>query len=83
MATKKFIKSVKSFLELKDFKKEGKKKSLEKLLKKLNTRKISVTNLLETSLGKKEKKELKENIKIISFHIRKGKKLLNDLSSKK
>lgn len=83
MGTKKFIKSVKSFLELKDFKKAGKKKSLEKLLKKLNTRNISVTKLLETSLGKKEKKELKEDIEIISFHIKKGEKFLKDLSSEK
>jgi len=80
---KKFIENVKSSLGLKDLKKEGKKKSLKDLLKKLNTRKKNITKLLKASLGKKEKKELKEELEIISLQIKKGKKILYKLYEKK
>ncbi len=83
MGTKKFITNIKSFLELKDFKKEDKKKSLKSLLKKLNKRKTFLIKSLEASSGKKEKKEFQEDLEIISLHIKKGDKLLHDLSSKK
>lgn len=83
MGTNKFIKSVQSSLGLKDYKKEGKKKSLKDLLKKLHTRKTSIIKSLGSSLGKKEKKEFQEDLDIISLQIKKGEKLLYDLSSKK
>jgi len=83
VGTKKFIKNVKSFLELKDFTKENKKKSLKNLLRKLNRKKISVTKSLEVSLSKKEKKEFQEDLDIISLQMKKGEKLLYNLSFEK
>jgi len=83
MGIKKFIKSVQSTLGLKDYNQEGKKKSLKDLLKKLNGRKKKITALLETPLDKKVEKELKEELDIITLQIKKGKKILYKLYSKK
>ncbi len=81
MSIKKFIKKVKHSLGLNDYKIEGKKKSLKDLLKKLNGRKRSINKSLETSLKKKDKKELEEELKIVSCQIKKGKKILHELYS--
>ena len=83
MDINKFIKSVKSTLDLKGFNQEGKKKSLKELLKKLNRRKKSITELLKTSLDDKKEKELKEELAIVSLQIKKGKKILYKLYAKK
>jgi len=50
-------------------------------LKKLNERKKSINNSLKTSLGKKERKVLEEELEIVSLQIKKGKKILHDLYS--
>lgn len=81
MSLKHFIKNTKSTLGLKDFKKENKKKSLNALLKTLKSRKKTMTNALELSLRKKERKEFQEEIDILSLHIRKGEKLLYGLNN--
>jgi hypothetical protein len=81
MGIKKFIKKVKHTLGLHNYGVEGKKKALKDLLKKLNKRKRSIKKSLDTSLDKKEKKNLKEELEIISLHIKKGKKILRDLYS--
>ncbi len=81
MGIKKFIKKVKHTLGLNDYEIEGKKKSLKDLLKKLNGRKRSINKTLKSSLEKKEKKELEEELKIVSCQIKKGKKILHDLYS--
>lgn len=78
MGIQKFIKSVKSSLVLKDFKKEDKKKSLTILMEKLNRRKNIIMKSLESS---RENKELQEELHIITLQIQKGNKLLTDLSS--
>ncbi|MGB5966532.1 MAG: hypothetical protein WBF77_06225 [Sulfurimonadaceae bacterium] len=83
MNFKKFVKGVKSSLGLGDYKIEGKKKSLKDLLKKLNKRKSSIKKQLKSSLEKKEKKELQEELEIVSLEIKKGKKILFELYSKK
>ncbi len=83
MGIKKFIKKVKQTLELDDYVIEGKKKSLKDLLKKLNERKKSINKSLESSPGKKETKELKEELEIVSLQIKKGKKILHELYSQK
>ena len=83
MGIKKFIKSVKSTLGLEDYNQENKKKSLKDLLKKLNKRKKSITALLKTPLDEKKEKELKEELDIVSLQIKKGKKILYKLYSKK
>ncbi len=83
MGIKKFMKSVQSTLGLKDLKEESKKKSLKDLLKKLNKRKKSIIAQLKTPLDKKEEIELKEELEIVSLQIKKGKKILYKLYSKK
>ncbi len=83
MDIKKFMKSVQSTLGLKDLKEESKKKSLKDLLKKLNKRKKSIIAQLKTPLDKKEEIELKEELEIVSLQIKKGKKILYKLYSKK
>ena len=70
MGIKKFIKNVKHTLGLNDYGIEGKKKSLKDLLKKLNSRKKSIKKSLETA-SKKDKKELNEELEIISCQIKK------------
>lgn len=81
MGIKKFIKKVKQTLGLISYEVEGKKKSLKDLLKKLNNRKKSINKSLKSSLGKKEKKALEEELEIVSLQIKKGKKILHDLYS--
>jgi len=81
MGIKKFIKNAKQSLGLHDCETEGKKKKLKALLKKLRERKKSITRSLEASLGKKEKKDLEEELKIVSLQIKKGKNILHELYS--
>ena len=81
MGIKKFIKKVKHMLGLNDYEIEGKKKSLKDLLKRLRERKRDINESLEASLVKKERKELKEELEIVSLQIKKGKKILHDLYS--
>ncbi len=81
MGIKKFIKNAQQTLGLNDYKIEGKKKSLKDLLKKLNVRKRSINKSIESSLGKKEKKELVEELEIVTCLIKKGKKILHKLYS--
>ena len=81
MGIKKFITSIQSSLSLKENRKMSKKKALKDLLKKLHIRKKFVMKSLEGSLGKKEKKEMEEDLDIISLQIKKGEKLLKALSS--
>ncbi len=83
MNIKKFIKNVEHTLGLNNYGVEGKKKSLKDLLKKLNGRKRSINKSLKSDIKKKEKKELEEEFKIVTCQIKKGKKILHDLYSKK
>lgn len=83
MGIKKFIKQVKHTLGLNGYEVEGKKKSLKDLLKKLNERKRNISKSLKNTPGKKEKKELKEELEIVSLQIKKGKKILHALYTKK
>jgi hypothetical protein len=79
MGIKKFIKKVQYTLELSDYKIEGKKRALKDLLKKLNQRKKSIRKALE----KEKKRALEEELEIVSSQIKKGKKILHKLYSKK
>ena len=65
------------------YKIEGKKKTLKDLLKKLNKRKRELKKLLKDTSVKKEKKELQEELEIVSLEIKKGKEILYKLYSKK
>jgi hypothetical protein len=81
MSIKKFIADAKEYLGLDDFKKSGKKKSIKRLLEKLRTRKEILDKVPKKKLDKKEKKELKEELAIITLQIKKGEKILDGLNS--
>ena len=81
MGIKKFINSVKESLGLDEFKKTGKKKSIKRLLEKLRSRKEILNKVPKKKLDKKEKKELNEELAIITLQIKKGEKILDELNS--
>ncbi|MCD6173621.1 MAG: hypothetical protein J7J96_07505 [Sulfurimonas sp.] len=81
MSVKKFIESVKESLGLDEFKKSSKKKAIKKLLKKLREKQNKLTNSLDKKLEKKVIKEKKEELHIITIQIKKGEKILEELSS--
>ncbi len=80
MGIKKFIESVQESLNLDEFEKTGKKKSIKRLLEKLRSRKEILDKVPKKKLNKKEKKELKEELTIIILQIKKGKKILDELN---
>ncbi len=80
MSLKKFIESVKESLNLNECKETGKKKSIKRLLKKLRARKEILDKVPKKKLDKKEKKELKEELAIITLQIKKGEKILDELN---
>jgi len=82
MSIKKFIASVIASLKLDGFKKVGKKKSIKRLLAKLESRKKTLLQTPKKKLEKKEKKALKEELAIISLQITKGEKILAALNAK-
>lgn len=81
MNIKNFIENVKASLNIETFEKTGKKKSVKRLLEKLRSRKEILNNVAKKRLSKKEKKELEEELTIISLQIKKGEKILNELNS--
>ena len=81
MGIKKFIEDAKKSLKLGKFKKNGKKESLERILEKLRSKKKILDKSIKEKQGKKEEKELKEELEIITLHIDKGEKLLRQLSA--
>ncbi len=84
MSIKKFFKQVKHLLGLEDFiESEKKKKSVKELLSKLYARKREIKELLKSKLSKKDRNELKDELEIVAFHIKNGKKILAELYAKK
>jgi Mg2+ and Co2+ transporter CorA len=67
---------------LDEFKKAGKKKSIKRLLEKLKSKKEILNKTSKKKLDKKEKKELKEELAIITLQIKKGNKMLDKLNTK-
>ncbi len=82
MGFKKFIKSVKEFLNIDEFDTHKKKKAVKKLLNKLEKRKTEVKKLLDKDLNSKEREEALEEFEILKYQIKKGKKLLDKLEKK-
>ncbi len=80
MGIKKFIDDVVDFLELDKFSAEGKKKSIKKLLVKLEEREERLRKIIVKKHGKKIKKKLKEDLAIAQLQIKKAKKHLEKLS---
>ena len=81
MSIKKFIESVKESLDLGEFEKKGKKKSLKHLLEKLHSRKEILDKVPKKKLNKKEKKAYEEEMAILSLQIKKAEKILEELNS--
>ena len=81
MGIKKFIAMVMESLGLDEFENTGKKKSIKRLLEKLKSRKEILNKVPKKKLDKKEKKELKEELAIITLQIKKGEKILDELNS--
>ena len=82
MGIKKFINSVKESLGLDEFENTGKKKSIKRLLEKLRAKKETLNKVSKKKLDKKEKRELNEELAIITLQIKKGEKILNELNAK-
>ena len=82
MGIPKFIKKVKESLGLDEFKNSGKKKSIKRLLEKLRKRKEILDKTPTKKMDKKRKKELKEELAIITLQIEKGEKILEEFNSK-
>ena len=82
MGINKFINSVKESLGLDEFEKSGKKKSIKHLLEKLKSKKKILDKIEKKKLDKKGKKELNEELAIITLQIKKGEKLLDELNNK-
>ena len=80
MGIKKFINGVKESLGLDEFENTGKKKSIKRLLEKLKAGKEILNKVPKKKLSKKEKKELKEELAIITLQIKKGEKILDGLN---
>jgi len=78
---KKFINSAIESLGLDDFEKTGKKKSIKRLLGKLREREESLNKKLKKDPGKKEAKELNEELAIIKLQIKKGEKIMEQLNT--
>jgi len=79
MGIKKFIKNVTQSLDVDKIKISNKKKSMKKLLKKLEDRKQK----LEKTILKNKDKGLVQELDIINLHIKKGNKILDKLSQDK
>ena len=79
MGVKKFIHNVLESLNMDDFELKSKKKSLKTLLRKLKKRRVKLLRELEFESNQDKRVPIKEELEIITFHIKKGKKKLLDL----
>ena len=81
MGVKKFIQNVLESLNMESFEILGKKKSLKKLLQKLKKRRVQILSELEFETNQEKRELIKEELKLISLHIKKGKEKLNELKT--
>ncbi len=79
MGIKKFVNDVTDVLGLKKFDEQKKKKAIRKLLKKLEKKKEDVEGQLANHPKNKQSKELADELELIHYQIKKGKKLLAKL----
>ena len=79
MGVKKFIQNVLESLKITDFEITSKKKSLKALLSKLKKKRVDILKELQKEPSDKQKTELNEELELISLHIKKGKKRLEEL----
>lgn len=79
MGVKKFIKKVLESLHIDGFEFSGKKKSLKSLLKKLKTKRVQILKELDSETEQEKRALIKEELELVSFHIKKGKQQLEKL----
>lgn len=79
MGVKKFIQKVLESLKITDFEITSKKKSLKALLSKLKKKRVDILRELQKESSTKNINELKEELELVTFHITKGKKRLEEL----
>ncbi len=79
MKVKKLVKNISELLSLDDFSDRKKRKALKKLLKKLKKREESMKSKLKSKLSEKEKLEIKDELTLIKYHLKKSKKILAKL----
>lgn len=79
MGAKKFITKLTEFLGLEVMESTKKKKTLKKIIRNLENKKIQIHKSLDKKINKKRRKLLKEEYEIVSIHLKKGKKLLHEL----
>lgn len=73
MGAKKLIGAITDFLNLKDFKISSKKRALKELLKKLKERRVAILHSLKEECEEQRSQELKEELKLLTLHIKKAK----------
>ncbi len=79
MGVKKFIHNVLKSLNMEDFELKSKKKSLKTLLQKLKKKRVKILSELEFESNQAKRVIIKEELELITFHIKKGKKKLSNL----
>lgn len=79
MGVKKLIEKITEFLNITNYEVIGKKRSLKDLLFKLKRNRVRVLKKLKKDLDIQEKKILKEELKLLTLHIKKAKKKLASL----
>lgn len=79
MGAKKFITKLTEFLGLEVMESTKKKKTLKKIIRNLENKKIQIHKSLDKKINKKRRKLLEEEYEIVSIHLKKGKKLLHEL----
>jgi len=82
MGFKSFIANVKDSLGIKVDIKDGKKRSLNNLLEKLERKEFKLNKKLSKKKHKKNKEEIKQELQIVQMQIKKCKKVLNKLEDK-
>ena len=80
MGAKKVIERIANFLEITNFTINGKKRSLKELLKKLKHKRLEILRALKKECSDEEVQKLTDELELITFHIKKAKKKLAELS---
>lgn len=76
-----FIDKIKDMLDLQDYKKNFKEKSIQELVGKLEERKQKLSDSIKKADNKKDKQTKKDELAVIVKEIKKGQKLLKKLKA--
>lgn len=79
MGIKELLVQIKTSFQSGSLQKREKRKSIQRLLTKLSSRKETFNHMIKESLDKKDLAELKEDLAIITLQIKKGEHILQGL----